>query len=95
MLWYIYICVQTFVVITVLGEAIASIKPNVQSRRARRKAMKEGFPDLDGEANIEKCPRIDVVLVAYLPNEQHIIKKQMRYALTQIDYPKERIVFNM
>ena len=94
-LWYTYMSVQTFVVLTIVTEAIASIKPNVQSRRARRKALKEGFPELDGDANIEKCPRIDLVLVAYLPNEREIILKQMRYALTQIDYPMERITYNM
>lgn len=64
--WYLYISIQTFVTLAVVSEAIHSIGPNVKARRERRKAAKEGFPDLPDH----KCPHIDVVLVAYLPNEK-------------------------
>lgn len=94
-LWYAYMGIQTFVVLCVLSEAIASIRPNVEARRARRKVAKVGFPDLDGEENEHKCPKIDLVLVAYLPNEQYIIKRQIRYAMTQIEYPASRLTINV
>lgn len=90
-LWYIYISIQTFVIFSVMNEAISSLRPNVESRRARRRVAKFGFPDLDGEENEHRCPKIDLVLVAYLPNEQYIIKRQIRYALTQIEYPASRL----
>ncbi|PWN53097.1 hypothetical protein IE53DRAFT_400807 [Violaceomyces palustris] len=90
-LWYIFITTQTFVTLAVVSEAVQSIRPNVLARRARRKAAKEGFPDLD-EKN---CPPIDIVLVAYLPNEKDIIIRQMRYALREVDYPSSRLFLNV
>ncbi|KAK0546536.1 hypothetical protein OC846_002272 [Tilletia horrida] len=90
-LWYVYLAMQTFVSLTVLGEAIQSIRPNVLARRARRKAAVEGFPDLTERT----CPPVDVVLVAYLPNEKDIILRQMRYVLRELDYPVSRLNINI
>lgn len=89
--WYLFISLQTFVTLTVVTEAVASIRPNILARRARRKANKEGFPDLPNE----KCPPIDIVMVAYLPNEQDIICRQARYFLREIDYPKDKLFINV
>ncbi|KAK0527838.1 hypothetical protein OC835_004854 [Tilletia horrida] len=88
-LWYAFICLQTFVTFAVLAEAVSSVRPNVVARRVMRKAEKEGFPDLPEE----KCPRIDVVFVAYLPNEKDIILRQIRYAIRQQNYPSSKLHF--
>lgn len=61
------------------------------ARRARRKAAKEGFPDLPDH----NCPPIDVVLVAYLPNEKDIILRQLRYVLRELDYPTSKLHINI
>lgn len=74
-----------------MTEAIQSIRPNVMARRERRKALKQGFPDLPDK----ECPHIDLVLVAYLPNEKDIILRQVRYCLRQIDYPADRLHINV
>ncbi|CAD6887642.1 unnamed protein product [Tilletia controversa] len=88
-LWYCFICLQTFVTFTVLAEVVFSVRPSVLARRVMRKAEKEGFPDMPEE----KCPRIDVVFVAYLPNEQDIILRQIRYAIRQSMYPSSKLHF--
>ncbi|KAE8214799.1 hypothetical protein CF327_g1843 [Tilletia walkeri] len=88
-LWYAFICLQTFVTVAVLAEAISSVRPSVIARRVMRKAEKEGFPDMPEE----KCPRIDVVFVAYLPNEKDIILRQIRYAIRQTKYPSSKLHF--
>lgn len=43
----------------------------------------------------QEWPSIDVVLVIYLPNEQEIIMRQVRYALTKIDYPADKLTINV
>lgn len=73
-------------------EAISCIRPAVEARRERRRAARDGFPDLEDE---RKCPYIDLVMVAYLPNEADIILRQIRYALKEIRYPKRRYTVNI
>ncbi|CAO1624958.1 unnamed protein product [Sympodiomycopsis kandeliae] len=90
-LWYIFISVQTLVTFTVLTEALQSIRPNVLARRSRRKAKKEGFPDFPDS----KCPHMDIVMVAYLPNEQDIICRQAKYFLRELDYPANKLTINL
>ncbi|PWN42875.1 hypothetical protein IE81DRAFT_289570, partial [Ceraceosorus guamensis] len=89
-LFWAYTVLQTFVSLSVTVEAVHSIRPAILARRARRKAEKEGFPDLAREKD---CPFFDIVVVAYLPNEADIILKQMRYIIRQLRYSASR--FNL
>lgn len=83
---------QTLVTLTVLTEALQSVDPNVKARREVRKASKlEEYP----EVNPKTCPHIDIVLVAYLPNEQDIIVSQAKYAAREINYPKSKYTVNV
>ncbi|KAN0062766.1 hypothetical protein ACQY0O_004961 [Thecaphora frezii] len=91
-LWYIYLALQTFTAISVSTEAMQAIRPAVMARRAERKARKEGWGELE---NGQEWPAIDVVLVAYLPNEQEIIMRQVRYALREINYPTNKLTINV
>ncbi|CDS82347.1 uncharacterized protein SPSC_03166 [Sporisorium scitamineum] len=43
----------------------------------------------------QEWPLIDVVLVAYLPNEQEIIMRQVKYALRELNYPANRMTINV
>ncbi|UZJ53099.1 hypothetical protein CBS101457_002419 [Exobasidium rhododendri] len=84
-LWYMFVILQTFVTLTVVTEGICSITPAIKSRKARRAAKAHGF-------NLgEKAPKIDLIYPCYLPNEQDIIMRQMRYALREISYPRGRL----
>jgi cellulose synthase/poly-beta-1,6-N-acetylglucosamine synthase-like glycosyltransferase len=84
-LWYMFIVLQTFVTLTVLTEGISSLAPAIKSRKAVRKAHLEGFKLGD------KAPKIDLIYPCYLPNEQDIIMRQMRYSLREINYPRNRL----
>ena len=91
-LWYIFVGLQTFTALSVSTEAMQSIRPSITARRDFRRAEKEGWGETE---NGHEWPYIDVVLVAYLPNEQEIIMKQIRYALTKINYPADRFTLNV
>ena len=92
-IWFIFVGLQTFTSLSVSTEAMQAVRPAITSRRAMRKVEKEGWPaKLE---NGQEWPPIDVILVAYLPNEQEIIMKQVRYALTKIDYPADKLTINV
>jgi cellulose synthase/poly-beta-1,6-N-acetylglucosamine synthase-like glycosyltransferase len=88
---FIFATLQTLTSIGVFTEAIHCIRPTIQARRDQRRVIKEGWDLQKGE----KWPHIDVVLVAYLPNEEEIIMKQARYAITRIDYPSNCMTLNV
>lgn len=89
--WYIFAILQTITSIGVFTEAIHCLRPTIQARRDHRQVVKEGWK-LEHD---QKWPHIDVVLVAYLPNEEEIIMKQVRYALNRIDYPSNCMTLNV
>lgn len=89
--WYFYLFLAFIVSTMVTIEASHCITPSKDARRAVRRLRETGqFPTPD-----EKLPTLDLVIVAYLPNEKDIIKKQIRYALREIVYPKEKITVNV
>ena len=89
--WYFYLSLAFAVSTAVTMEASHCITPSKDARRAIRRLRETGhFPTPD-----EKLPTLDLVIVAYLPNEKDIIKKQIRYALREIVYPKEKITINV
>ena len=90
-IWYILAILQTLTSISVFTEAIHSIRPTIIARRDMRQEAKKPWTPPDGQ----DWPHIDVVLVAYLPNEEEIIMKQARYALSRIDYPAGYMTLNI
>ncbi|PWY98504.1 hypothetical protein BCV70DRAFT_33167 [Testicularia cyperi] len=90
-IWYSLVALQTFTALSVSTEAMQSIRPSVNARKAFRHAKAHGFKLEDGQ----EWPHIDVVLVAYLPNEQEIIMRQVKYALREINYPKNKMTINV
>ena len=89
--WYIFIALQTFTSFNVMAEALSSLRPTVLARRDMRKAYKAGFKLDEGQ----EWPHIDLILVAYLPNEEEIIMKQIRYATSRIEYPADKLTINV
>ncbi|APA09510.1 hypothetical protein SS1G_12321 [Sclerotinia sclerotiorum 1980 UF-70] len=73
-------------------EAICSLKPNRISRKALYDVEENGwkFPTPEDQLLI-----LDLVIVAYLPNEQDIIMDRIHYALDHIVYPHDRIRINV
>ncbi|RAL61802.1 hypothetical protein DID88_002865 [Monilinia fructigena] len=73
-------------------EAVCSLKPNRIARKALRDVEQNGwkFPTPDDQLLI-----LDLVIVAYLPNEQDIIMDRIDYALDHIVYPQDKIRINV
>jgi cellulose synthase/poly-beta-1,6-N-acetylglucosamine synthase-like glycosyltransferase len=76
-------------------EACLSLTPIEQARKAVKNAEQNNwvFP-----TNDKDLPMIDVMIVAYLPNEKDIIMDRTLYAVQRIVYPTDRfrisIVYN-
>lgn len=73
-------------------EAFLSLTPTRDARKAISKANDNGWilPTPDQNLKI-----LDIVIVAYLPNEKDIIMDRARYALERIVYPKDKIRVNV
>ena len=73
-------------------ESFLGLSPIREARRQAIKLEENGgkFPSPD-----EGLPIIDLVIVAYLPNEQDIVKDQVLYALEELVYPVERLRVNL
>lgn len=90
--WFIYMCTNFYIAGSTVLEAFFSITPCREARKIVAQAQEKGwlFPTVDC-----KLPILDLVIVAYLPNEQEIIMDRAMYALEQLDYPQERIRINI
>ncbi|CAD0092361.1 unnamed protein product [Aureobasidium mustum] len=73
-------------------EAFLGISPLRESRKAAIKVDQNNshFPTPD-----EELPIIDLIIVAYLPNEQDIVKDQVSYALDELVYPRDKLRINL
>lgn len=90
--WFIYMCTNFYIAGTTVLEAFFSITPCREARKIVTQAQEKDwlFPTAH-----HKLPILDLIIVAYLPNEQDIIMDRAIYALEQIDYPRERIRINI
>ena len=90
--YFFYMCANFYIAMTCVIEAFLAVTP---IREARKEALKvEGngrrFPTPDAE-----LPMLDLLIVAYLPNEKDIVKDQVQYALDELAYPKTKIRVNL
>jgi cellulose synthase/poly-beta-1,6-N-acetylglucosamine synthase-like glycosyltransferase len=90
--YFFYMCTNLYIAMTCVIEAFLAVTP---IREARKEALKvEGngqrFPTPDAE-----LPMLDLLIVAYLPNEKEIVKDQVQYALDELAYPKTKIRVNL
>ncbi|SOV04797.1 related to glycosyl transferase, group 2 family protein [Ustilago sp. UG-2017a] len=90
-LWYSLVALQTFTTLSVSTEAMQSVRPAINARKAWRHAKVHGFKLNQGQG----WPLVNVVLAAYLPNEQDIIMRQARYALRELNYAPHRMTINV
>ncbi|KAJ4370386.1 hypothetical protein N0V83_004904 [Neocucurbitaria cava] len=90
--WFIYMCTNFYIAGTTVLEAFFSITPCREARKIITQAQEKGwlFPTAD-----RQLPILDLIIVAYLPNEQDIIMDRAMYALEQLDYSRERIRINI
>ncbi|TGO59426.1 hypothetical protein BOTNAR_0162g00060 [Botryotinia narcissicola] len=90
--WLIYLSTNSYTAAMNVMEAICSLKPNRIARKALYNVEQNGwkFPTPDDQLLI-----LDLVIVAYLPNEQDIIMDRIYYALDHIAYPQDKIRINV
>jgi cellulose synthase/poly-beta-1,6-N-acetylglucosamine synthase-like glycosyltransferase len=95
-LWYVYMLTNTYVSMVTVVEAVLSISATREARNRVTKIAANNFksgsqpwPTPD-----DQLPLLDLIIVAYLPNERDIITDRINYLCTQIVYPVDRIRIN-
>jgi len=90
--WFIYMCTNFYIAGATVIEAFMSIAPCREARQVVTQAEEKGwlFPTAHS-----KLPVLDLIIVAYLPNERDIIMDRAKYALEQLDYPQDKIRINI
>ena len=90
--WFIYMCTNFYIAGATVLEAFMSITPCREARKVVTQAEEKGwlFPTPHNQLLI-----LDLLIVAYLPNEKDIILDRALYALEQIDYPRDKIRVNI
>ena len=90
--WFIYMCTNFYIAGTTVLEAFFSISPCREARQIVTQAQEKDWLFPTPHKNL---PILDLIIVAYLPNEQDIIMDRAIYALEQLDYPREKIRINI
>ena len=90
--WFIYLTTNFYIASATVVEALMSLTPMKQARKGVRQVEENNwvFPSPDDQLLI-----LDVVIVAYLPNERDIIIDRMHWALEKIVYPRDKIRINV
>ncbi|KAF2198031.1 N-acetylglucosaminyltransferas-like protein [Delitschia confertaspora ATCC 74209] len=90
--WFVYMMTNFYIAGATVLEAFMSITPWREARKAVAEAEESGwlFPTPSNQLLI-----LDLLIVAYLPNEQDIIMDRALYALQKIDYPRDKIRINI
>lgn len=90
--WYIYMISNFYIASSTVLEAFMSLRPCRDARKvittAERNEWK--FPSPDGDLLM-----LDLLIVAYLPNEKAHLMDRILYALEKISYPKHLIRVNL
>ncbi|KAL5458964.1 hypothetical protein PMIN06_003032 [Paraphaeosphaeria minitans] len=94
--WYVYMLTNMYVSFTTVVEAILSMSFTRYARARATKMAALGFKPGSGPwpTPDDRLPILDLIIVAYLPNERDIIIDRVRYLCTQIVYPVDRIRIN-
>jgi hypothetical protein len=89
--WFLYLALNFYVASSTVIEAFMSLSPIREARRAVDNVEEKGwnFPTQD-----DGLPILDLIIVAYLPNERDIIKNRIHYLCNEIIYPKHLIRIN-
>jgi hypothetical protein len=85
--YYFYMVANLYIAVVAVIESFLGLSPVREAQVAADKAQVEGFPT----RNEDDLPTMNMVMVAYLPNEKDIVIGQLMYALEEIVYPKEKL----
>jgi hypothetical protein len=86
--YYFYMTLNLYIAVVAAIESFLGMSPVRDAQEAANKvdATEGRFPTADID-----LPVMDLVIVAYLPNEKGIVFGQLMYALEEIVYPREKL----
>ena len=85
--YYFYMAANLYIAVIAVIESFLGMSPGRKAQAIAEKAQHSGFPttsDCD-------LPTMNMVMVAYLPNEKDIVMGQLMYALEELVYPKDKL----
>jgi hypothetical protein len=85
--YYFYMIANLYIAIVAVIESFLGLSPVRKAQAAAAAAQDENFPT----ASEQDLPTMNMVMVAYLPNEKDIVVGQLMYALEELAYPKEKL----
>jgi hypothetical protein len=85
--YYFYMVANLYIAVVAVIESFLGLSPVREAQVAADKATNEGFPT----KNEDDLPTMNMVMVAYLPNEKDIVIGQLMYALEELVYPKHKL----
>lgn len=90
--WFLYLCTNFYIAGNSFLEAWMGMTPLDEARKAaaQLEALEWKFATKD-----DNLLHLDLIIVAYLPNEQDIIMDRVRYALEKIQYPEHKLTINI
>ena len=90
--WFFYLISNFYIAGSTVAEAVMSMTPSREARKALEKVAANNwiFPTPDDSVLI-----LDIIIVAYLPNEKDIIMDRILYATQKIVYPSDKIRINV
>lgn len=85
--YYFYMVANLYIAVVAVIESFLGLSPVRAAQVAAEKAENGNFPTLSEE----NLPTMNMVMVAYLPNEKDIVIGQLMYALEELVYPKHKL----
>lgn len=84
-LYYFYMVVNLYIAAVSAFESFLALTP---VRLARKAAIEFNQTEVDLRKDSgDDLPFMEMVMVAYLPNEKDIVEQQVMYALEELQYP--------
>jgi hypothetical protein len=86
--WFVYLMTNTYIAGATVVEAMMSVGASHDANKMAAKVAQKNwtFPTPN-----EELQRLDIIIVAYLPNEQGIIMDRILYLLEKIVYPRDKL----
>ena len=84
--YYFYMVANLYIAVVAVIESFLGLSPVREAQVAAEKAQAGNFPT----PNEDDLPTMNMVMVAYLPNEKDIVIGQIMYALEELVYPKDK-----
>lgn len=85
--YYFYMAANLYIAVIAVIESFLGMSPGRKAQAVAEKAQHSGFPT----ASDRDLPPMNMVMVAYLPNEKDIVMGQLMYALEELVYPKYKL----